>query len=148
MFVSYCSTFNWLLVEAWKLFSVMMIFAQEYLLKTATFVEGHFDNSPSLKTVIIVQELLAKNAEKVTDQVLYSPDMALFDFFLVPKLKLPLQGRHFESVEALEENRLKSLKVIPQSTYEKCMEDWVENLHSCIWFDGSYFEGDKRNFDE
>ncbi|KMQ87532.1 mariner mos1 transposase [Lasius niger] len=107
----------------------------------------HHDNAPSHKA-IIVQEFLAKNTTNVIDQAPYSPDMAPCDFFLFPKLKLPLRGRRFESIDAIKENSQKVLKLIPQSAYEKCMEDWVNRWHSCIALDGAYFEGDKINFNE
>lgn len=107
----------------------------------------HHDNAPSHKA-IVVQEFLAKNSTHVIDQAPYSPDMVPCNFFLFPKLKLPLRERHFESIEAIKENSLKELKAIPQSVYEKCIEDWVKRWHSCIALDGAYFEGDKINFDE
>ncbi|KZC03764.1 hypothetical protein WN55_04220 [Dufourea novaeangliae] len=74
--------------------------------------------------------------------------MAPCDFFLFPKLKLPLRERRFESIEAIKENSLKELKATPQSAYEQCMKDWVKRWHSCIALDGAYFEGDKINFNE
>ena len=107
----------------------------------------HHDNAPS-HTAIIVKEFLAKNSTKVLDQAPYSPDMAPSDFFLFPKLKLPLRGKRFESIEAIKENSLNELKAIPQIAYEKCMEDWVKRWRCCIASDGTYFEGDKINLDE
>jgi len=72
--------------------------------------------------------------------------MAPCDFFLFPKLKLPLRGKRFETVEAVKENALKELKAIPISAYEKCFEDWSKRWHMCIASD--YFEGDKINLDD
>jgi len=107
----------------------------------------HHDNAPSHKA-IVVQEFLAKNSTNVIEQAPYSPDMAPCDFFLFPKLKLPLRGRRFESIEAIKENSLKELKAIPQWAYQRCMEDWVCRWNHCIALSGDYFEGDKLNLDE
>ncbi|XP_037938203.1 protein GVQW3-like [Teleopsis dalmanni] len=106
----------------------------------------HHDNTPSHKA-IVVQEFLAENSTNVIDQTPYSPDMAPCDFFLFPKLKLLLRGKRFETIAAIKENSLKELMEIPQSAYEKCMEDWVKRWHSCIVLDGAYYEGDKKFFD-
>ncbi|KYN22659.1 hypothetical protein ALC57_04936 [Trachymyrmex cornetzi] len=54
----------------------------------------HHDNAPSHKA-IIVNEFLAKNSTNIIEQPPYSPDMAPADFFLFPKLKLPLRGTRF-----------------------------------------------------
>jgi transposase len=32
----------------------------------------------------------------------YSPDLAPFDFFLFPKMKLTLKGRRFETIEEIQ----------------------------------------------
>lgn len=106
----------------------------------------HHDNAPSHKA-IIVQEFLTKNSTQVIEQAPYSPDMAPCDFFLFPRLKLLLRGRRFESIEDIQKNSLKELKALPQSAYEKCMEDWIKRWRSCITMDGAYFEGDTINFD-
>ncbi|XP_076661839.1 LOW QUALITY PROTEIN: protein GVQW3-like [Halictus rubicundus] len=78
----------------------------------------------------------------------YSPDMAPCDFFLFPKLKLPLWGRRFESIEAIKENSHKELKAPPSSAFKKCFEDWEKRWRMCIASDGAYFEGDKINLDD
>ena len=61
----------------------------------------HHDKAPSHKA-IIVKGILAKNSTNIIEQPLYSPDMAPADFFLFPKLKLPLRGIHFQSIEDIK----------------------------------------------
>lgn len=107
----------------------------------------HHDNAPS-HTSTIVREFLAKNSTNIIDQAPYSPDMAPCDFFLFPKLKLPLRGRRFESIEVIKENSTKELKAIPESAYKKCFDDWIIRWHKCIASNGAYFEGDKINLDD
>ena len=47
------------------------------------------DNAPSHRATVVT-EFKAKNATNTIDQPLYSPDLALLNFFLFPKVKLPL----------------------------------------------------------
>lgn len=54
----------------------------------------HHDNAPS-HTAIIVSEFLAKHSTNIISQAPYSPDMAPCDFFLFPRLKLPLRRKRF-----------------------------------------------------
>lgn len=103
----------------------------------------HHDNAPS-HTAIIVSEFLAKNSTNVISQPPYSPDMAPCDFFLFPRLKLPLRGTRFESIEAIKENSLRELRAIPSEAYRKCMENWILRWHQCIASEGEYFEGDNK----
>ena len=55
----------------------------------------HHDNAPC-HTAITVIEFLAKKGFPVVPQPPYSPDLSPCDFFLFPKLKFHLKGRHFE----------------------------------------------------
>ena len=73
--------------------------------------------------------------------------MALADFFLFPKLKLPLRGTRFQSIEDIKETEVE-LKSIPENTFNKCFHDWIIRWHKCIIPRRSYFEGDKINLDE
>ena len=50
----------------------------------------------------------------------YSPDLAPCDFFLFPKLKRPMKGRTFTTIEEIKTASLEELKAIPKSAYE----DW------------------------
>lgn len=107
----------------------------------------HHDNAPA-HTSHLVRDYLTKNNVNTVPQAPYSPDMAPCDFFLFPRLKLPLRGKRFETIEAIKENSQKELKAIPKSAYEKCFEDWKKRWNMCIACDGDYFEGNKINIDE
>lgn len=107
----------------------------------------HHDNAPAHKA-IIVNEFLTKNATNIIEQPPYSPDMAPADFFLFPKLKLPLRGTRFQSIEDIKEKSLRELKSIPKKAFEKCFDDWIVRWRKCIVSEGAYFEGDKINLDE
>lgn len=56
--------------------------------------------APTHKT-ISAQEFWAKKATNDIDQTPYSPNMAPYDLFMLPKPKLPLRGWCFESIEAI-----------------------------------------------
>ena len=54
----------------------------------------HHDNAPC-HTAISVNKVLAKKGISVVPQPPYWPDLSPCDFFLFPKLKFHLKGRHF-----------------------------------------------------
>ena len=91
----------------------------------------HHDNAPSHKA-IIVNKFLAKNSTNINEQPPYSPVMAPADFFLFPKLKLPLRDTRFQSVENIKENSRRELKSIPENAFKKCFDDWIIRWHKCI----------------
>ena len=63
--------------------------------------------------------------------------------FLFPKLKFHLKGRHFGTVENIENAVTDQLKAIPVSDYQRCYEEWEQCLRRCVASQGNYFEGDK-----
>ena len=74
-------------------------------------------------------------------QPLYSPDLAPCDFFLFSRLKRPMKGRRFATIEEIKTESLSELKEIPKSAYQKCFEDWKKPWNKCIISEGDYFEG-------
>ena len=74
--------------------------------------------------------------------------MAPTEFFLFPKLKLPLRSTHFQSIEDIKENLRRELKSIAENAFKKCFDDWIIRWHECIISGGAYFKGDKINLDE
>ncbi|XP_032679236.1 protein GVQW3-like [Odontomachus brunneus] len=54
------------------------------------------------KLLNIVSEFLAKNNTVMMSQPPYSPDMALCEFFLFPKLKRTIKGRRFANIEEIK----------------------------------------------
>ena len=63
----------------------------------------HHDKAPA-DTLMLVHELLAKNKTVVMPQAPYSPDLAPADFFLFPKLKTPMKGKSFATIEVIKRN--------------------------------------------
>ncbi|KOC60422.1 hypothetical protein WH47_08492, partial [Habropoda laboriosa] len=63
---------------------------------------------------MLVRDLLAKNSTNITSQASHSLDQATYEFFLLPRWKLPLRKRRFESSEIVKQNSLNELKAIPE----------------------------------
>ena len=52
----------------------------------------------------LVQRLLVKYQITQVTKPLYSPDLVLCDFWLFPKLKSPLKGKRFQTVDEIQDN--------------------------------------------
>jgi transposase len=61
----------------------------------------HHDNAPAHS---VVRQFLAKHPIYTIPQPPYSPDLSPPDFFLLPKLKIALKGRRFQTVEDIITN--------------------------------------------
>ncbi|KAG5343484.1 MOS1T transposase, partial [Acromyrmex charruanus] len=111
---------------------------------------NHFERpfgSPS-HTSLVVRDYFAKNLTHIIPQPPYSPDLAPCDFWLFSKLKRPLRGHRFETIEEIKEKTTSELRAIPTDDYAACFENWKKRWHSCIATGGDYFEGDDTNLDE
>ena len=62
----------------------------------------HHDKAPAL-TSQLMREFLAKNKNVIMTQPPYSPDLKPGDFFLFPKLKTPIKGKRFATIEEIKE---------------------------------------------
>ncbi|KYN44220.1 hypothetical protein ALC56_01342 [Trachymyrmex septentrionalis] len=102
----------------------------------------HHDNAPA-HTSLLVREFLTKNNTLMMPQPPYSPDLAPCDFFLFPKLKRPMKGRRYATIEEIKTASKEELNKITKNNFLKCFEDWKKRWHKCIISDGDYFEGDK-----
>jgi transposase len=88
---------------------------------TRTFWQQHIDNAPA-HTALSVGEFLANKQITVLEHPPYSPDLAPNNFFLFPKIKHILKGRHFDDVDDIRSNTTADLKAIPQNLFENCFE--------------------------
>ncbi|KYN36550.1 hypothetical protein ALC56_09095, partial [Trachymyrmex septentrionalis] len=107
----------------------------------------HHDNAPA-HTSLLVREFLTKNNTLMMPQPPYSPDLAPCDFFLFPKLKRPMKGRRYATIEEIKTASMEELNKITKNNFLKCFEDWKKRWHKCIISDGDYFEGDKIDIHE
>ncbi|UYV68230.1 SRM [Cordylochernes scorpioides] len=108
----------------------------------------HHDNAPA-HTSLLVRDLLAKNNTLMMPQPPYSPDLPPCDFFLFPKLKRPMKGRRYATLDEIKTASKEELKKIEKKKdFLKCFEDWKNRWHKCIISHGDYFEGDKIVLDD
>ena len=66
------------------------------------------------------EEFLATKQITVLEHPAYSPDLAPSDFFLFPKIKELLIGRHFDDIADIRSNTTAALKAIPQNQFQNC----------------------------
>jgi transposase len=93
-------------------------------------------------------EFLASKQITVLERPPYSPDLAPSDFFLFPKVKEILKGRHFDNINDIRSNTMEALKAVPQNQFQNCFEGCAERCHRCIASQGEYFEGDHSNIQQ
>ncbi|UYV70285.1 hypothetical protein LAZ67_7002374 [Cordylochernes scorpioides] len=74
----------------------------------------HHDNAPT-HTSLLVRDFLAKNNKLMRPQPPYSPDLAPCDFFLFPKLKRPMKGRRYATLDEIK-TASKSMKKTRSNT--------------------------------
>ncbi|UYV71265.1 hypothetical protein LAZ67_8002433 [Cordylochernes scorpioides] len=107
----------------------------------------HHDNAPA-HTSLLVRDLLAKNNTLMIPQPPYSADLAPCDFFSFPKLKRPMKGRRYATLDEIKTASKEELKKIFKNDFLKCFEDRKNRWHKCIISHGDYFEGDKIGIHE
>ena len=66
------------------------------------------------------EEFLATKQITVLEHTAYSPDLAPMTFFLFPKIKKILKGRHFYDINGIRSNTKTALKAIPQNQFQNC----------------------------
>ena len=89
------------------------------------------------------EEFLATKQITVLEHPAYSPDLASSDFFLFPKIKEILKGRHFGDIDGIRSNTTAALKILPQNQFQNCFEGWTTHWHRCMASQGENFEGDR-----
>ena len=75
---------------------------------------------------------------KTIAHLLYSPDLAPFDFWLFPKLR----GRRYETIEEMKEAVTKVIDTFTQDYFHGALMKLLERYNKCIAAGGDYFEGD------
>ena len=75
----------------------------------------------------------------------YSPDLAPCDFYMFPKIKHQLKGRHFVSIEEVRAKSQQVLNMLTLADFNECFQKWQNRWDHCIQAQGDYFEGDGGN---
>ena len=68
----------------------------------------------------------------------YSPDLALCNFWLFPKLR----GCRYERIEEMKEAVTKFIDTLTQEDVHGAFQKLFERYNKCIVAGGDYFEGD------
>ena len=101
----------------------------------------HHDNAPA-HSVLLILNYLAKHQTSIVPHPPYSPDLAQADFFSISKLKTPLKGRRFLTIETIQENATKGLHSITENAFQEAFQQWQKRWERCIDSSEDYFEGD------
>ena len=77
----------------------------------------HHDNMPAHAS-LLMQSFLAKLQITQVTQPHNNPDLALCNFWLFPKLKSPLKGKRFQSLNETQENRMGQLMATGRTVWD------------------------------
>ena len=97
----------------------------------------HQYNAP-VHNSIIVADYLTEMGIKTVPQTPYSPDLALCDFWLFPKLR----GFRYETIEEMKEAVTKVIDTLTQEYFHGAFQKLLER-YKCIAAGGDYFERDE-----
>jgi histone-lysine N-methyltransferase SETMAR len=88
------------------------------------------------------QQFLAKHKMPVIPHPPSSPDLALYDFFLFPKMQLKLKGRRFDTIEEIQAESQRVLDTLKEKDFQEAFQKWGRRWDRCIHARGNYFERD------
>ena len=89
----------------------------------------------------VVTDLLSKYEWEVLPHVPYSPDMSPPDFDLFPKLKEPMRGHHFSSLEEVSAAVTRAIRGLNKSGTLNGIENLPKRWNMVIEKQGDYIEG-------
>ncbi|UYV66373.1 hypothetical protein LAZ67_4001480 [Cordylochernes scorpioides] len=94
-------------------------------------VKLHHDNATS-HTAFIIANFLARSNTSVIPHPPYSPDLAPCDFFLFPRLKREMKGKHWETVENIQHHVTTFLRSISVEEFQGAFQALQTRLRKCI----------------
>jgi histone-lysine N-methyltransferase SETMAR len=97
------------------------------------------DNVPACTTGVVVR-FLARKQVTVLHHLSYSPDLGPADFFLFPKLKSQLKGKHFQDISTIQANVTEQIRSIRKDSFKKSFQSLYEHCKLCIDRQGDYVE--------
>jgi histone-lysine N-methyltransferase SETMAR len=75
------------------------------------------DQKSPAHTAFSIQEFLAEKKNPVVPHPPYSPDLAAYDFFLFPRIKMKLKGRRFDDVDTIKMNTTRELNMLSREDF-------------------------------
>ena len=102
-------------------------------------IRWHFDqdNAPVHNSIFII-DYLTKMVIKTVPQPPYSPDLALYDFWLFRKLRVC----RYKTIEKIKEAVTKVINTLTQVDFHRAFQKLLEWYNKCIAAGGDYFKGD------
>ena len=79
---------------------------------------------------------------KTVSQPPYSPDLALCDFWLFPKLKEKFRGGRYETIEVMKEAVTKVIDTLTKEDFHGAFQKVLERYNRCITTQCDYLEGE------
>ena len=76
-----------------------------------------------------------------------SPDPDPCDFYMFPKMKLPLKRQRFVSIEGIEAKSQQILNTVTLADFIECLQKWQNRWDRCTEAQGDYFKGDSGYWD-
>ena len=101
---------------------------------SVTFPPGQY-TSPQLHPC---NRLFDQDGIKTVPHHPYSPDLALCDFFLFPKLR----GYRYETIKEMKETVMKVIDTLTQEDFDGAFQKLLEWYNKCIAAGGDNLEGD------
>ena len=101
-----------------------------------------FDNAPC-HTSLLVRQFLFLSDKNITvcPHPPYSPDLAPYDFWLFPKVKMTMKGKRFESIQGIDTATTAQLKTLMKEDFQNYFRKWQERWDKCVRSEGECFEG-------
>jgi len=93
-------------------------------------------------TAISVNKFLTKKGIPVVLQPPYLPDLSLYDFFLLPRLKFDPKGCHLGTVNNIQKVVTEQLRALPHEDFQHCYQEMDQCLWRCVASQVNNFEGD------
>ena len=82
-------------------------------------VSAKFDNAPCHASLLVRQFLSNKNIMVCSHPpYAYSPDLAPYDFWLFPKVKMTMKCKRFESIQDIEAATTAQLKTLTKEDFQ------------------------------
>jgi len=103
-------------------------------------VSAKFDNVPCHSSLLVRQFLSNKNI-MVCPHTPCSSDLAPYDFWLFPRVKMAMKGKRFESIQDIESATTAQLKTLTKENFQNCFRKWQERWDKCVRSEGECFEG-------
>jgi hypothetical protein len=99
------------------------------------------DNVPAHRSVLVKEFILAKKDMTTLCHPPYSPHVDPVDFYLFPRQKSALKGRHFCDATEIFKNSTKELKRLSQNGFQECFHHPYSRWQKCKVAQWEYFEG-------